>query len=498
MNKDYKYYFSSIYWSFFSKIFDAVVKFISIPLLLAYLGKEYYGLLVLVLTVNAAMQILDLGLNIGGVKFFSTWISNKEFNLINKVTRTNITFYILIGLVNSIVLIVLANNVSVFNLEDSQASIFKYLLYALAIASIPTWLNEVFKQLIIANEKISFIQKTFVIKTILNLALIIVAINYNYGLVLYFIIFVTINTVLIVPNIYKCFKDNLIKSILPGLFLSDFSKVFRYSLAIFAMGIFQLCATQSRPLILGIFSTEGVEILADYRIIEVFPLFIISLSGSIISILIPKTSKFIEEKDSKGLEKIAYNGTKNASIGVALICLPIIICAKDILNLYVGVQYEHLDIWLIIWTCTLILFIHNIPVASILLATGKTKMLVISTGIATTLSIIVNIFLCNILQVGSAVISYLVYIIFQMSFYYFYFNTKVLKLNSFKIFNSFFTIIVFAIFSILPTLLLSLDNIYFRLLFKIITWGVTFISLLFIFNKISLKDLNLQKHKYSW
>jgi O-antigen/teichoic acid export membrane protein len=422
VKKKNDYYANSIFWSFFSKIFDAAIKFISIPLLLSYLGKERYGLLILVLSINAAMHILNLGLNVGSVKFFSLWISKKQYTLINKVTRTNISFYLLIGLVNSIVLIVLANNVSVFKIEDSQIPVFKLLLYIMAIVSIPTWLNEVFKQLVVANEKISFIQKTLVIKTILNLVLIIVTIHYNYGLVLYFLLFGIINTIIIAPNIYICFKDNLIKSILPGFFLRDFSKVIKYSLAIFAMGIFQLCATQSRPLILGMFSTEGVEILSDYRIIEVFPLFIISLSSSAISILLPKTSKFVGDGNDQAIGRVAYNGTKYASVGVALLCFPIIVCAKDILTLYVGIEYEYLDIWLIIWTCTLVLFIHNIPVASILLATGKTKMLVISTAVATVLSIAVNIFLCNILQVGSVVISFLVYIIFQMSFYYFYFN----------------------------------------------------------------------------
>src|SRR5690606_11730699 len=146
------------------------------------------------------------------------------------------------------------------------------------------------------------------------------------------------------------------------------------------------------------------SILSDYRVIEVFPIFIISIGGMLISILLPKTSQAIQRNDRNTIERMAYEGTKYTSILIALLCFPVILNAKELIILYVGEDYSHLSIWLSLWVFTLTLFLHNSPVSSLVLATGKTRMLVYSSGIACTVSIIFNAVLTQKFGVGSAVI----------------------------------------------------------------------------------------------
>lgn len=64
------YYFSSFFWSTFQKIINAIVGFISVPLLLGYYGKAEYGILGIATACNGYMHLLDLGMNTGAVKFF--------------------------------------------------------------------------------------------------------------------------------------------------------------------------------------------------------------------------------------------------------------------------------------------------------------------------------------------------------------------------------------------------------------------------------------------
>ena len=70
-------------------------------------------------------------------------------------------------------------------------------------------------------------------------------------------------------------------------------------------------------------------------------------------------------------------------------------------------------------------------------------MLVYSSAIACIISLMVNAVLITDFGVGAAIIGFIVYTMIQMSFYYFYFNNKVLNLESLKVFKSF----------IVPTLL---------------------------------------------
>jgi O-antigen/teichoic acid export membrane protein len=492
MRSNIKYVAGSFIWSSIATVLNAALKFISIPLLLKYFGKDNFGLITLAISANAYMQLLNMGMNIGAVKFFSQWIAIKDYDRINRVTRTNLTIYIGLGIINSIVLLVLAwIGGSVFNITPAEFSTFRYLLYILAGVSIVNWTTFVFNQLLVADEKIAFTQKILSVRNILNLAIVLLTILFKWTIIQYFLYDSIISMLVIVPYYWESKHRNLIQSILPGFYWKDFSVVFKYSLAIFAMGIFQITATQSRPLILVMFSDQGASILSDYRVVEVFPIFIISIGSMLVSILLPKTSKAIQQNNRKLIEKMAYEGTKYTSILVAFLCFPIMLNSKELLTLYVGDSYSNLSIWLSLWVFTLTLFLHSTPVASLVLATGKTRILVFSSAISCIISIVINAILCTKYGVGSAVIGYLVYIIIQMSFYYFYFNKKVLGLDSLKIFTSFIipTAIGFCLMYAIHFLNIEMDSLIIKIGIKSLLWASGYFVILIIFKIIDAREL---------
>lgn len=493
MGSSIKYIASSFAWSTIAKVLNAALKFASIPLLLKYFGKESYGLITLAVATNAYMQMLNMGINTGAVKFLSQWIFTKDFERIDRVVRTNLTLYILIGLINAAVLLLLIwNGQHFFALSVREFETFKSLLYILAVVSIGNWTTFVFYQLLVADEKIAFTQKVMTIRNIMSLVIVLITIQFKWTIFQYFFYDSIVNMLIIIPYFLMVRHRKLVRSLVPAFYWEDFSVVFKYSLAIFAMGFFQFTATHSRPLILGIFASGNVtSILADYRIIEVFPVFIISIGGTLISILLPKTSKAIQQNNQIAIEKIAYTGTKYTSILVCVLCFPIIINSGDLLSLYVGEEYRNLAIWLSLWVFSLTFFLHNAPVSSLVLGTGKTKMLVYSSIIACVLSIVVNAMLTNRFAVGSAIIGYLLYIVIQMSFYYLYFNEKVLGLNSIKVFKCF----------AIPTFLgglcayvasnigLEFENIIVAIIIKSLVWIVLYVVSILSFKVIDFRLL---------
>lgn len=493
MNKSVKYVANSFFWSSIAKILNATLKFISIPLLLTYFGKDNYGLITLAIATNAYMQLLNMGMNTGAVKFFSQWIVAKDFERINRVARTNITFYASLGIINSILLLTLAwKGGSVFKISPEEFITFRYLLFILAGVSIFNWCTFVFTQLLIADEKMAYTQKTLSFRSILNLVVVLLTIHYNWSIIQYFLYDSIVNMLVIVPYYWKSKKRDLIQSIIPGFYWKDFSIVFKYSLAIFAMSIFQFTAINSRPIILGMFSNQGASILSDYRVIEVFPMFIISIGGGLISILLPKSSQAIHQKDRFAVDKIAYEGTKYSSILVSLLCFPIILNAKQLLVLYVGDSYAHLSVWLTLWVFTLTLSLHNSPVASLVLATGKTRMLVYSSAIACIVSIIINSLLVNHYGVGSAVLGYLIYIIIQISFYYLYFNNKILDLKSAKVFTAYFkpTLIAGVLAFLVSRINLNIElHSIIEMVARSLCWLILFIITLFSLKVVSITTI---------
>lgn len=491
-NNNTKYIVGSFISGVIAKSLDAVIKFVTIPLLLVHFGRSDFGLITLAISINAYISLLDMGMNTGSVKFFSQWIGQGAYGLIDRVSRTNLTFYLCIGIVNSLILILLAVYPNlIFNINVNQITTFQNLLIILSITSLFNWSSFVFNQLLIADEKMALVQQLFSARSILLLIVVLFTINYNLSLTKYFIGYVTVNSIIIVPYCIICLKRKLITSLIPAFYWKDFSIVLKYSLAIFSIGLFQFTATQSRPLILGMFSTSGVDILSDYRVIEVFPIFIISIGGMLISIFLPKSSKYILNNDKSQIEKFAYKGTLYTAILTTILCFPVILTSKELLTVYVGPEYTHLAIWLSSWTFTLILFLHNSPVASLVLASGEIKMLAYSSAFACIVSIVINAILCPFLGVGSAIIGYLVYILIQMLFYYLYFNSKVLGLKSSKVFKSFTvpTILGIIVSIIIVLLKIDINNIYIQILVKCLLFLSIFVISLFLFKVISIKEI---------
>ncbi|GAO31478.1 oligosaccharide flippase family protein [Geofilum rubicundum] len=489
-----KYIAISFAWGAISKLLDAGVKFLTIPLLLSYFGKENYGLLTLAIATNAYMALLDMGINIGAVKFFSQWIASGKYDLLHRTAQTNITFYLGISLINSAVLFSLGTwGASVFQVTQDEFQIFRYLLYVLVAFSVINWMTFVFNQLLIADEKIAQTQQIASVKSVLGLVVVGATIMFKWSLIQYFVVYLAVNTSIILPYFYLCKRRKLIGSILPALYLKDFAVVFKYGLAILAMSVFQYTAAQSRPIILGMFSDEGVGILSEYRVVEVFPIFIISIGGMLTSIFLPKTSKAIQENNRLSIEKMAYEGTRYTSILVSLLCFPVVLSAHELLLLYVGPEYSHLAKWLSLWVLTLTLYLHNTPVASLILATGKTRMLVLSSAIACVVSVIINALLTNKYGVGSAVLGYLAYIIIQVLFYYLYFNNKILGLKSMKVFESFVipTSLGFILYLGVKNINLQLDSLILQIMINSVVWTAAYIVSLVLLKVVDIQKIRL-------
>ncbi len=484
-----RYFVGSFSWGAFAKLIDATLKFVTVPLMLNYFGKDNYGILVLAISTNAYMDLLDMGINTGAINYFSQWIGDKQYALIQSVSRTSMSFYLIIGIINSIILILLALfGQHLFNITQSQFGILRTMFYTLAFYCIINWSTSVFRQLLIADQKINFIQRIDILKSIANFALIFVTMWCNFSLVTFFFIFLAVNSIVIIPYYLKAKSQNLILSFIPSKDWKNFRPILLYSLSIFAMGIFQYTATQSRPIVLGIYNTIGPTILTEYRIIEVFPLLIISIGGMMLTILLPITSRLIKQNQQEKIAEMAYNGTRLTTILMLVLGFPLIINSREVLIFYVGVGYGFLAPWLSLWIFTVILYLHNTPVASLVLSSGKTRLLVFSSAIACIFSIIINAALCKYLGVGSAVIGYFIYIVIQMSFYYLYFNHKILRLQSFKVFKSFFIPTLIALIACVPIYLIKIDlPILLSILIKSGIWFVIFFGFLISFKVFEIK-----------
>ena len=166
--------FKGMVWSVVVNFVTAAYGFIATPLLIKYFGRSEYGLIALATSINAYMQLMDMGLSSTNVRFFSNWITKGDTNKVTKLLQTCTAFYGVVGIINAVLLIVLSFFVSaIFNVTPVQGEILRNMLWSLSIVAIINWFTSCYGQLISATENVAWVQKrTLVTKVVMILVVI--------------------------------------------------------------------------------------------------------------------------------------------------------------------------------------------------------------------------------------------------------------------------------------------------------------------------------------
>ena len=495
------YYVSSLFWSTLSRILNAVLGFITVPLLLGYYGKVEYGLLSIATACNGYMHLLDLGMNTGAVKFYSQWKAEGKLDKVFRVARSNITFYVIIACINILTLLVVAFfGESLFSITHDQFLQIRACLCIIALFSLFSWVTTVFNQLLIADKQMTFTMQVQCVQTIFKAALVFCVLYAHLELTTYFFFLTALVSVAFIPYAFKCKRDNLIESFKPAWYWDDFKVVILFSLSIFALSLFQVTATQSRPIILSMFAENGATAVADFRILEVVPSLIIMIGGTFSGIFLPKTAEMVARKDEVAMHNFAYKWTNYTTAVVAFMCFPFILCAKETLSAYVGSEYANLYPWLIIWCVTVLIQMHTTPGNALVLAHGKTKLLVQVTACGCIVSMILNIILCKYLNVGSAILAYFIYVCFIIGLYYVSFYKRLLHLSRMKLFGSFVVPTLAALLVYVAVAFIPIDKSIFGdinerigyilvCIVKTLMWAIPYVAILYIGKIVDFKQI---------
>lgn len=432
LNSDIQTVNKNVVWSFLSIILNVSLKYISLPLLINYFGKDQYGLFSIIVSLNVALGLLELGLNSGLVKFISIYHLDQDKEKIKKLVQSFLSIFSGIGVINGIVLLIIAfyfNNVFVDNLE--QSIIFKVMVIPLSIISILIWTFSVLTQSLIGLKLTAFEERLIIIREITQFFIIVFTINLKLSLEQYFLLY---SLCLLLPIPFRYFKVKSIYSnlsLLPSWNWEIIKPVLSYSSGIFLLGFFHLLIQNSKPLIVGILMKPTN--VTDFRILEQIISIITRFSGVFLTILLPFTSQYIHAKKSALLENLALKGTLYVSILITMMVFGLITISEEFITLYLGEEFIYLNQWLIVWALFM-LGNHNIVMSAIILGESSFKSLTIFAGISTIFALILAWFLTKKYGVGGVIIANGVYIVLHLVFYYFYYFPTRLRINSGRIF----------------------------------------------------------------
>ena len=178
---------SGVVWSTIVNIVNAVYGFIAVPILINHFGKAEYGLIGLAMSVNVYMNLMDMGFNSTNVRFYSAWLAEKKYDRLRKGFQTSLSFYGVIGLLNALIMLIVALFASsIFNVTQEQNIVLQHLMYILAATAFCHWFSSCFDQLIKATENIAWLQKITLSTKVLMIIVLAATVIFNLSIELYF------------------------------------------------------------------------------------------------------------------------------------------------------------------------------------------------------------------------------------------------------------------------------------------------------------------------
>ena len=423
---------SGVVWTIIQNIVNILYGIISVPFLINYFGKEEYGLIGLALSVNVYIQLLDMGMTNSNVRFFSEYLAKGDNEKIQKLFSLTNLFYTVIGLFNSVVLVVLSFFVDIiFKVTPEQTITLRNLLWILALNSTFSWMSVCFDQLLRANELIDWIKKRFTFLKIMQFAILWATILLHFSIETYFFCYIFMATIILPLTIIK------VKKILPGLIFSwrfdrtIFHAIFPYALSIFSFSIFHYMAFNFRPLFLG--SMSGPSAVAEFSVMNTVAMVVTVISGSFMQVLLPIVTKMAVKQEEQAIQRMMFTGTKYVTILLSMIIFILIINIDEVFTLYVGAEYTFLSKWMVIWLLTLLLSHRNVMTA-LVFTEQKIKSVAVMGAVAMCLALACYVIFIPVFGVGGIVIGFAVHELTHTLFYYIYFLPRKFNINTGRVF----------------------------------------------------------------
>jgi O-antigen/teichoic acid export membrane protein len=369
-----------------------------LPIMLKELGKELFGLWVILNTISIAgiLGFLDFNMPASIAKFAAEDLVKNDTKQINNLFSSGLIIFIFLGTFISITVIALARPllINLLKIKPSMLSLGLSVIQIFAFQNFFEFFMQPYIALLQAKQR-------FDLQQYLNIACLILSYGFMITvLLLHFSIFA-----LAVINLFKTLGLFLgyvfiAYRILPGLkfqikavCFSQISRIFRFSAILMGFRIVGIVSRQANKFIIAFFRnvTSVGELSILERIYEVPAVF-----GSLISgVIMPAASSVHASKDWEKLGDMYIRGTKYTVFASTLVSICSIVLLKPLLIIWLGPEYSFLAFFGQLMLATLFFDALISPGQNMSVGVGKPVPILKLTVFAMLINVIVTIFMVS-------------------------------------------------------------------------------------------------------
>jgi O-antigen/teichoic acid export membrane protein len=376
MNLDKKIKSETLY-AISYKFVGIAISFLSVPILINFLGKEGYGLWVTLFSMISWFLIFDFGLGLGLRNKLTKAIAVKDYKISKQLIASSyisisLIFLIICGFL--LILVQLLNWNEIFNTELLTNSQFKQILFVLVIGFCLLFILQIINNLNYAVHDSSNVELIKTLRQLIVFIPILLLVKSDNLFTNLFAV-VSINSylplfVLIIFTVLFFKKNKTVKPIWEDYDFKIAKSVLKLGINFFVLRLSSIVLITSLPFLITRY--VGVEGTADYNIgFKFFGMVQMSLS----IILTPYWSAVSEKyrtRDFEWIKKALFKNMAWSSLGV-LIIFALSLVSPYILPLWIG-KTVNINFNTIYWSALLVaIFTFTEPFLLFLNGTSKIK-----------------------------------------------------------------------------------------------------------------------------
>lgn len=145
-------------WNAFFTLWSSAISLLLTPLLIHYLGVAQYGILLLIWSITGILGAMNFGLGEATLRYVAFHYGDKNLSGINRVFGSTLSFYMVICVVLSAVLIVATSSVITFlRIPASEHHLVSWMLRLTALVFSLSFITQAFGSIPMALDRKSVV-----------------------------------------------------------------------------------------------------------------------------------------------------------------------------------------------------------------------------------------------------------------------------------------------------------------------------------------------------
>lgn len=327
--------------SYAGEIVKILVNLVYTPIMLRLLGQSEYGLYQLVYSVVSYLSLLSLGFGSSYLRFYSRYKAQNDEDGVAKLNGMFILIFCSISVICILCGTVMVRNIrTIFGtgLTESEYATAKVLMELLIINLALTFPNSVFNCSITAHEKFLFQKLLILLQNLFSPFLTLPLLIMGYGSIGMVSVTTLLTFVLLISNMFYCFKKLHVRFAFHGLKISLFKEMWVFTFFIFLNQIIDQINWSVDKFLLGRFA--GTTAVAVYGVGGQINTLYLQFSSSVSNVFVPKINRIVAEtNDNTELTTLFTKVGRIQFIVLGLILTGFVFFGMPFVNLWAGEGY---------------------------------------------------------------------------------------------------------------------------------------------------------------